>query len=108
VSANIAMLILRGVDDRQPTSLERILARHVIELLLILEDLPEDQIDADTAVQLLEDVGAMTDQLSPLDQGIFLSIARDLADEVEATSGPRRADRMRKAIAALAISSDER
>ena len=42
--------------DRSYSTLERALAELAVELVLIFEDLPEDQIELDTAVKLQESI----------------------------------------------------
>jgi hypothetical protein len=67
--------------DRAYSTLERALAQLIVELVLILEDLPEDQIELDTSVKLQEDIAATIQELDPEGQTRFVTIVNDLARE---------------------------
>ena len=79
--------------DRAYSTLERALAQLVVELVLILEDLPEDQIELDTAVKLQEDIAATVQELDSEGQTQFVTIVNDFArewdDDEWAVSGER-------------------
>ena len=90
------------MPHRASTSLERALVRHALELLWILDDLPEEQIELETAAQLQDDIAALVDGLDHDDRTTFFSIAEHLAQEAD----PLRAARIREATIAISRTND--
>jgi hypothetical protein len=69
----------------QPTTLELALVAHVLEMLVVIEGLPEERIELDTAVAMEEDIGATLQGLTEQDRQKVRRIALSLADEADAT-----------------------
>jgi hypothetical protein len=87
------------MTDLPETTLERALVDYVLELSWILDDLPDHQMDPDTAVKVQEDIAALVNLLAPWDQARFLKIGTRLAAEAD----PARARRIREAIDAIGL-----
>jgi hypothetical protein len=86
--------------DETVTALERALVDHLLELSWVLDDMPEDQIELETAVKLLEDIAALVGRLESADRARFASIARQLAVDAE----PARAKKIRDAMDSMGLS----
>lgn len=68
-----------NTTSRQPTTLESALAGALLSIVRWIESLPDDELDPDTAVKMLEDVAGVVDELAPDDQQTFIRAVHDLA-----------------------------
>lgn len=91
------------MTDRPGTALELALVDYVLRLSSEVSDLPDEQIDLDTAVKLLEDVAALVGFLAPEDRARFLQIGEFLAGASE----PARARRIRDEMEAIGLYEDD-
>ena len=83
--------------------MEEALVKVTLGLLIALEAWPDDEIDPDTAVKLMEDIAATVYGLDPVDQARFVSIGQRWAaatDKDRANSAvPAYGDAIRQALA---------
>lgn len=89
--------------DRSYSTLERALAELAVELVLIFEDLPEDQIELDTAVKLQESIAAAIQELDAEAQARFVAIVTDFAREWDDDEWAVSGDRARGVLEGLGV-----
>jgi hypothetical protein len=85
--------------DTQPTALERALVANTLEMLLILEDLPEDEIALRTATNLMEGIASVVQELDDASRARFVAIALELAVEWDAKPWSSTGQRLRESLA---------
>jgi hypothetical protein len=91
--------------DRGYSTLERVLAELAIELLLALDDLPEDQIELDTAVKLQESIAGDIQRLDAEGQARFVAIVGDVARDWDNDDWAPSGERARQALKGLGLST---
>jgi hypothetical protein len=65
---------------RAPTNLEIELVGEVLSIARWIESMPDDELDPDTGVKMLEDLAGVVGELGQEDQQTFIRAARHLAD----------------------------
>jgi hypothetical protein len=84
------------------TPLERALIESLLAFVLILEDLPDDEIDPDTAVRLLEGIASTVQEMDAESRVRFAAIGHDVADAWDGDEW-HHPDRLRMALASLGL-----
>jgi hypothetical protein len=100
--------VRRHANDRarvtppEPTALERAMVGELLTVSDWIESLPDDQIDADVAVRIQEDIAFVIDGLTDADRRSLVRIATSLADERDA-SRPGDGNGIRQSLVAFGL-----
>ena len=70
---------------------------------MIIEDLPDDEIDPDTAVRLLEDIASTVQELDDVSRARFVAIGHQVADAWDRDEWHQPGDRVRVAMANMGL-----
>lgn len=94
------------MTKRRPSSIDRALVGLALDMLNWLEDLPEEQIELETVVQLEENIAYVVGGLSPGDRELFIQAAKTVAKVRDQTT-PGSGRRLLEALAALDLEEPE-
>ena len=86
--------------------LERVLVEQTLEFFLILDDLPDDEIDPDIAVKLAEGIAGDLQQLDRASRERLVAIALEVAGDWDRDEWIASGDRLRGVLESLDLLRD--